>query len=161
MHNKRDGKVAVGAETDRHKGKITRSTAKQKLGRRMDSWMLEIERFGNVALTAPGWRGVGCHGCAKIVDNLDIPIHQEPTWHETAETTLRGNRDRDWPICSSTSLASHQFLAVGLRRTRNRHGRPRATPVEGRILNAMPIDKPIIGKLPIEVPEPCASCGKE
>lgn len=30
MHNKRDGKVAVGAETDRHKGKITRSTAKQK-----------------------------------------------------------------------------------------------------------------------------------
>ncbi|KAL0469136.1 hypothetical protein QR685DRAFT_573354 [Neurospora intermedia] len=104
MHNKRDGKVAQS----------------KKLGRRMDSWMLETERFGNVALTAPGWRGVGCHGCAKI-----------PTWQETAKTTLRGNRDRDWPICSSTSLASHQFLAVGLRRTRNRHGRPRATPVEG------------------------------
>lgn len=65
MHNKRDGKVAVGAETDRHKGKITRSTAKQKPGRRMDSWMLGIERFGNVAVITPRSRGVGCHGCAK------------------------------------------------------------------------------------------------
>lgn len=73
MHNKRDGKVAVGAETDRHKGKITRSTAKTKLGRRMDSWMLGIERFGNVTVTIPGSHGVGCHGGAKEI-NLFISL---------------------------------------------------------------------------------------
>ena len=47
MHNKRDGKVAVGAETDRAQGENHEEhTAKpKKLGRWMDSWMLGIERF--------------------------------------------------------------------------------------------------------------------
>lgn len=39
-------------------------------------------------------------------------------------------------------------------------GGPELPQLRGRILNAVPMDKPIIGKLPIEVPEPCASCGK-
>lgn len=73
MHNKRDGKVAVGAETDRHKGKITRSTAKQKS--LVDGWIHGCSGssdFGNVAVRIPGSRGVGGHGRAKELSIISI-----------------------------------------------------------------------------------------